>query len=470
MYGVQTPIDIHCGKLVDWLVQRRHCKKDWGENLASIRRKIKSALKDMPESEEIKDLLIGSKLDYFKSKKIVDILKKTEADSKNIFGYYSSQRMKDWQDVVSSYERDCIFLAELATDLIRETNYEVPGIRKLIQKLGKEKDDAEREKANLLRRNQQFSAEYQRLAQSYGIKGQNVIEELQEQFKNLSTVMNDMANLAKKLKSGLEFYREYAACRSKQQSEEFLATLYHIITKGNVTVYELRYGEAPEKIILEEKAASSVTNSNPSEIELVNDEIDFGDDLPSSSESSSGFVHVSTNDDTFVQVEGVCDEANEKVAKGDEAKLILEFRKSRNQFLNNLHELDAFFKQLIGDDQADSSQFSKSDMNKQTSIIHQIIDLVKKEKNRVLFQISDSPNFIENIGDRFSAKMRQASECSTKAELVDVKIEDIQAQIRDAEVQLKRSIVSAKEQRDKVECSISEMYKGRPINIMGCVN
>lgn len=470
MYGAQTPIDIHCGKLVDWLVQRRHCKKDWGENLASIRRKIKAALRDMPESEEIKQLLIGSKLDYFKCKKIVDILKTTEADSKNIFGYYSSQRMKDWQDIVYSYERDYIYLAELSTDLIRETNYEVPGIRKLIQKLSKEKEDSEKEKTNLLRRTQQFNAEYQRLAQSYGIKGQNVSDELQEQSKNLFTVMSDMAVLAKNLQPGLEFYRDFASTRSKQQPEEFLTTLNHVITKGNVTVYELRYGEAPEKIIARERAASSVTNSNPSEIELVNDEIDFGDDLPSSSESSSGFVHVSNNDDTFVQVDEVCDDANDKVAKGDEAKLILEFRKTRNQFLNNLYELDAFFKQLISDEQSDSSQFSKSDMNKQTSIIHQIVDSARKEKNRVLFQISDSPDFIRNISDRFSAKLKQASDCSTRADLVDGKLDDIQTQIRDAEVQLKRSIVSARELREKVESSISEMYKGRSINIMGCVN
>lgn len=36
-------------------------------------------------------------INYFHCKEIVEILKETEKDSKNIFGYYSSQRMKDWQ-------------------------------------------------------------------------------------------------------------------------------------------------------------------------------------------------------------------------------------------------------------------------------------------------------------------------------------------------------------------------------------
>ena len=467
MYGPQTPIDVHCGKLVDWLVQRRHCKRDWGENLATIRRKIKAALKDMPESEEIKQLLLGSKLDYFKSKRIVEILRKTEADSKNIFGYYSSQRMKDWQDIVNSYERDNIYVAELATDLIRETNYEVPGIRKVLQRLHKEKDEAEKEKANLLRRAQQFNSEYQRLAQTYGIKGSNVIDELHERSKNLANVMNEMVTLAKDLESGLEFYRDFAKSTTKQEYNKFLPTLYHVIEKGNTTVYEWKHGEAPEKIITESSASSSIANSNPSETELVNDEIDFGEDLPSSSESSSGFVHVGNSDETFVKVEEVCD-SNNKIAKGDEAKLVLEFRTSRNQFLNNLFELDAFYKQLAGEGETCTITMDPNDIKRNISAIRQIIEVVNKEKNRALFQMSDSSSFIDSVSERFAAKAKQATDRSTKADLIDDKIRVISDQIRDTEIHLKRSVTASKDLQKKVESCISELYSGRPINIMGC--
>ncbi|MBN3278401.1 CK5P3 protein, partial [Polyodon spathula] len=48
----------------------------------------------MPENEEIKRLLSGSYIHYFHCLRIVEILKGTEATSKNIFGRYSSQRMK----------------------------------------------------------------------------------------------------------------------------------------------------------------------------------------------------------------------------------------------------------------------------------------------------------------------------------------------------------------------------------------
>lgn len=51
-----------------------------------------------------------AELDYYSCLKIVEILKQTEADSKNIFGYYSSQRMKDWQEVIKLYEVDSLYL------------------------------------------------------------------------------------------------------------------------------------------------------------------------------------------------------------------------------------------------------------------------------------------------------------------------------------------------------------------------
>jgi len=51
------PIDIHAHKLVDWLVSRRHCKKDWLKALTDIRDKIRTALEDMPEDPRLAQIL-----------------------------------------------------------------------------------------------------------------------------------------------------------------------------------------------------------------------------------------------------------------------------------------------------------------------------------------------------------------------------------------------------------------------------
>ena len=77
-----------------------------------IRPLITAAVQDMPDLEEITQLLSGSYINYFHCKRIVETLKVSEADSKNIFGRYSSQRMKDWSEIIRLYEKGNVYLGE----------------------------------------------------------------------------------------------------------------------------------------------------------------------------------------------------------------------------------------------------------------------------------------------------------------------------------------------------------------------
>lgn len=51
------PIDIHIGKLEDWLISRRIVGKNWHMYIRDIRDKISKAFEDMPESDELVNLL-----------------------------------------------------------------------------------------------------------------------------------------------------------------------------------------------------------------------------------------------------------------------------------------------------------------------------------------------------------------------------------------------------------------------------
>lgn len=52
---------LRCPTATDWLISRRHCSKNWLDKLNEVRQKIKKALEDMPESEEIARILADSR-------------------------------------------------------------------------------------------------------------------------------------------------------------------------------------------------------------------------------------------------------------------------------------------------------------------------------------------------------------------------------------------------------------------------
>ena len=57
-------------------------------------------------------ILFITVFDYHVCKRIVEILKNTDKDSKNIFGQYTSKRLLDWQEIVKLYESNNVFLGK----------------------------------------------------------------------------------------------------------------------------------------------------------------------------------------------------------------------------------------------------------------------------------------------------------------------------------------------------------------------
>ena len=47
---------------------------------------------------------------------------------------YSSQRMKDWNNITSIYQKNGIYLAEASSLLQRHVTYEIPSLRRQIVK------------------------------------------------------------------------------------------------------------------------------------------------------------------------------------------------------------------------------------------------------------------------------------------------------------------------------------------------
>ncbi len=103
----------HLAGPAEWLLDRKWVAADHAAQSREIRALITAALQDMPEGVPALDaLLAGSYITYFTCSRIVELLRVSEADSRNVFGRYSSQRMKDWLEIVRRYQLNNVYLGE----------------------------------------------------------------------------------------------------------------------------------------------------------------------------------------------------------------------------------------------------------------------------------------------------------------------------------------------------------------------
>ncbi|KOX75784.1 CDK5 regulatory subunit-associated protein 3, partial [Melipona quadrifasciata] len=381
------PIDINTGKLLEWLINRRHCTKDWHVNVLIIREKINNAIQDMPVHEGIAKLLSGSYINYFHCLKIVEILKETEADTKNVFGRYGSQRMKDWQEILRLYEKDNVYLAEVSQMLIRNVNYEIPSTKKQIQKLEQIQADLEKKETDCKKSENTARSEFNSLCKQLGIPGEQIKQELAEKVKELPEIYDKIAEKTKSLEKAVEFYCGFVNYTLGREHDGGCVPLVkYVIDKGNTTTYEWVYGEAPLLISepplninldnedLEKKKVVDVDNAeidfgeidinggiNFGDVNLeVGGEIDWGDGNVEEAVAGDIDYNISLEESGIV-VEAAGHEGGN--ATGTEAYTILDNPSTRNDFINQLFELEAFLKlrlyEFKGDDNVNFLSFSQ---------------------------------------------------------------------------------------------------------------
>ncbi|XP_073346203.1 CDK5 regulatory subunit-associated protein 3 isoform X2 [Pagrus major] len=498
MENIQNlPIDIQTSKLLDWLLDRRHCNLKWQSAVKVIREKINAAIQDMPENEEIKQLLAGSYIHYFHCLRIVEILRGTEASSKNIFGRYSSQRMKDWQEIVSLYEADNIYLAEVASLLSRNVSYEGPALRKQLAKAQQLQQELSRREVECQSSAADLRERYYAACKQYGITGENVARELQALVKDLPAVLEEVGKDAAKLEEHIQLYTAFTnfVC---EWSEPVLPMLTFAQKKGNATFYEWRTGKVPtvvERPVVEEAPPDTVTD----------DTIDWGDFGTDTQDATSG-ITVEGGIDWGISVEPGSEDAGgidwgdseaspieieivdagtdcpEGVARGEDALSILENSQSRSQFIDELMELEVFLTQRVSEMGEEGnvvamSQFqlapsviqgqTREHIRKMLSGVQDLLGRLTSLRMQHLFMIQASPRYVERVTEVLRQKMKQADILVLKgATMVEKRQEALEEQSR-LEPRVDLLAGHTRELQKLIEADISKKYHKRPVNVMG---
>uniref|UniRef100_A0A3P9JRU7 CDK5 regulatory subunit associated protein 3 n=1 Tax=Oryzias latipes TaxID=8090 RepID=A0A3P9JRU7_ORYLA len=468
------PIDIQTNKLLDWLLDRRHCSVKWQSAVKTIREKINAAIQDMPENEEIKQLLSGSYIHYFHCLRIVEILKGTEASSKNIFGRYSSQRMKDWQEIVSLYESDNVYLAEVASLLIRNVSYEGPALKKQLAKAQQLQQELSRREVECQSSAAELRERYYAACRQYGISGDSVARELQALVKDLPAVLEEVGRDAAKLEETIKLYTAFTHFLC-DWSEPVLPLLTFVQKRGHAAFYEWRTGTAPSSV---ERPSMGETSPET----LSEDAIDWGNfgKAEGNSGVDAGITDWGISLEPTTEVRLI--QCPEGVARGEDALGVLENSQSRSQFIDELMELEAFLTQRIVEmgeegDVVSMSQFqlapsviqnqTRQHVQEMLSGVQDLLGRLTSLRMQHLFMIQASPRYVERVSDMLRQKLKQAEILVLKAStMVEKRQEALEEQSR-LEPRVDLLALRTRELQKLIEADISKRYHNRPVNLMG---
>ncbi|XP_004591166.2 CDK5 regulatory subunit-associated protein 3 [Ochotona princeps] len=496
-----VPIDIQTSKLLDWLVDRRHCNLKWQSLVLTIREKINAAIQDMPENEEIAQLLSGSYIHYFHCLRIVELLKGTEASTKNIFGRYSSQRMKDWQEIVALYEKDNTYLVELCSLLVRNISYEIPSLKKQIAKCQQLQQEYSRKEEEGQAGAAELRERFHHSCKQYGITGDNVRRELLALVNDLPGQLAEIGAAAQSLGEAIDLYQACVGFVCESPTEQVLPMLRYVQERGNSTVYEWRTGMEPSVVErphreepaepVEEDAIDwgdfgmePALQATDSGISTEATGIDWGISLESEPKDSGGDGiewgdDVATSQITVVEA-GT--EAPEGVARGPDALTLLEYPETRNQFIDELMELEIFLSQRAVEmsEEADilaMSQFqlapailqgqTKEQMVTMVATLQDLIGRLTNLRMQHLFMILASPRYVDRVTEFLQQKLKQSQLLALKKELMVQRQQEALQEQAALEPKLDLLLEKTKELQKLIEADISKRYGGRPVNLMG---
>lgn len=471
----------------------------------------------MPAIEEIANLLEGTYVNYFHCVKIVEILKDSDSGKKNMFGQYSSQKMKDWVEIIKLYEKDGVYLGETAQMIGRNVNYEVPALKKQIAKCQQVQKECDIKEADYVNKAAELRKKYSSRCKELGIEGNKIKSELSALVKDLPMTFNKIADTAKDLQEAVEFYGEFVnfVMNSQKHQKTCLTMLKYVQSHGDTTTYEWKTGTKPEKVVEaailinlddEQDQVGSAENIDWDIGADMEADIDFGDDInfdiseitieqggtetddqnqdkPVEPDSDSNGIDWS---DTVLVEHPNKDGSEEGVAKGEEALTLLDNPVTRAKFIDDLLELEAFLTQQTFEREASghsdivstsqfqnapsSIQIEQSKIMSMASKVKDILGQLTSVKMHHLLLIRNSPRYVDRLKDSLKQTLSLADKMVFYEKEMVVKKKEIMEEQRQLEPKLNVIVQRTKEMQKQMEGEISVKYKNRPVNIMGEIN
>jgi len=525
----QLPINIQHKKLLDWIIDRKRLPNNWTSELEKLEQEIEYGKGLIAKDESFRDLL-AKEMWVSTAEQILAIVNKNET------GWIKSNIGRAWTRIVKHFRSKNLFLAHSARLLSSIVNYQIPALNKQIERTNRNISELDRKKTEYQRLVHEQIHKNKSECERLGIKGENIQQELTDLVITLPEYFAEIVNACQQplTQQAVEFYCNFSEfILQSAEKDNVCPVLMYIYTKGNTSadlMEKFLAGEVSEDkldeivdsfVVVEEQSDPQVADG---EVPLaapggINWDIDDQSDVPMATGQDINWDLGADGEDVPLEVGGEINwdlDMNVEVdidstpqfstgAQWDfsvedigvdieptlttqvstQSESVLSLNQSRNRFVDDLYELDAFLRQRLSEMKsggnvmhaavlqnasANISNVDTEQIEEMASHVSKLVQLLENEKFQMIIEIKASSRYAERVAQTFKHRSDTGSRMETLSTEVDRKREDLQENI--LRVQLKKTnlINEAKAIKQNTEKELSLLYNNRTVNIMGDIN
>ncbi|GAM20984.1 hypothetical protein SAMD00019534_041590 [Acytostelium subglobosum LB1] len=517
-------IDLQGSKILEWLLDRKKLPQHWKRNSPAVRKLIDDAIKVAPPIKQQHQSLTADDLNYLICQDILqDYLSAPNGSSKTLFGSYSNPATQKWSDIIKAYQKDSLHIGDLCQQFTQAINYDVPNLKKTIEKSLKSLDDYNKREQELNKSKTASQNMLKKACQDLGIQGDSIRDEIIVLPKSLETMFGEVI---KQLNNGdmikiISFYQEVIKATSVELKDEILPLTNMLVKNGNITLAEreaiLDPAYRPPASAQSNSQQQTSTDASTGTGGGINWDIDLVDETPVDvavqeikwDEDFSVIDTSNTTDqilDDFSMMEAIeiVDESqspalvsssepvavvadlsadngapvseSRKKANENPNESILGDRQLRNLFLDELYELEMFLKHRTAEMQAPEHVFGIDQLSIESTNLEQcktylktitsIIAALTNHKIKHVLEIKSSKKYIDRLVLQFSQKQFNIAKNTQLIVDLDTKRQEANHTLLDSRKKLEQLTKDTRQLKSRLEKLLEEILDGKQANIM----
>lgn len=173
------------------------------------------------------------------------------------------------------------------------------------------------------------------------------------------------------------------------------------------------------------------------------------------------------------------------IAQGSDALTMMDYPHTRNSYIDEVLELQAFLNQRLKEMEDDTSVLSSNQFQSSEDILQRqsrdsiqamknqvddIVDILTSIKIQNLFLIKASPRYVERLTESLQHKLKLSEKMQASCKAVVTRQQEAAALQSQLEPKLDVIVTKTKQLQKQISEEISKKYDNRIVNVMGEVN